>query len=1050
MAEEWDSIHYKGTWYNAPQYDLSWVIRKDAAADMEPDLGAIESPFNKSLITYDSETVINVPAEQPTIQAGINAAKAGDTVLVNEGYYYENINFKGKAITVASKFILDRDDIHIAQTVIDGSMPAHLDTASVVFIGGGLDSTTVLSGFTITGGKGSKRVRPTRTLRIGGGIFVELSGAKVENNIITRNSVTDPSFEVSGGGIFAVNNTSSQNLVIRNNRIFNNHISGSTYTQGGGILVAEPYGMKLIENNDIFQNTATCIGNYKANGGGINIGTWEPWNTPIIVRNNRIYENEIHCVASQGGGIFLTFPEWGTETHSGKAPIEIYNNLIANNSSEDRGGAIGIWDQGNKAYDIEDPNPLIYNNTIIGNTAKEGGGIFNFEMNALLMNNIMINNGSVASAREISLRDINYIYGYFANQGRFQSYNNDIRGGLAGAGNIDKDPKTDAYDFSLKDISPCIGRGIDSVHINGNWYYAPAYDLKGVNRLMASADGEIDMGALESTFERLNPAYDSEHIINVPEEEYTIQAAINAAAESDTVLVAPGLYYENINFKGKAITVMSHYGMDKDVDHQTNTVIDGSMPAISKKASVVTFNSGEDTTSILKGFTIRGGVGSEVEPFPGVIAKGGGGIMMFSSGGKIENNIIKENKVESATMEVAGGGIVYGERGNNVIIRNNKILNNEIKSPWTMGAGIRVSSDKGYILIEGNEINNNINTCTSWFKAMGGGLLVQKAYGTDVKIVVNKNYIHHNELHCQSTVGGGIYNVFYRDAAKENLETNIPVEYTNNIISENYSEDQGGGIAIWNMANYYGLKQTVPDPILINNTIINNRSANGAGIFNYDAETLLMNNILWDDLSANNCKEIFNEDVNYPGGWAKNENVGILHSFHNDIRDGWEGGENETVADPLCKLTTFALESGSPCIGTGTTMVEVNGTSYYAPVTDYNGNPRPNSNNNLVDIGAIESMMTGFRQTVIDSNPLRIYPNPASDLTTISFNLQQKTNVRLSIFNLLGQEEMILLNEEMLPGAQEVSFNVAELTKGLYIVKLLTDRNTSAKLIVKE
>ncbi|MCF8378670.1 MAG: T9SS type A sorting domain-containing protein [Bacteroidales bacterium] len=56
----------------------------------------------------------------------------------------------------------------------------------------------------------------------------------------------------------------------------------------------------------------------------------------------------------------------------------------------------------------------------------------------------------------------------------------------------------------------------------------------------------------------------------------------------------------------------------------------------------------------------------------------------------------------------------------------------------------------------------------------------------------------------------------------------------------------------------------------------------------------------------------------------------------------------------------------------------------------------------------------------------------------------------MSIYNPLGQEERVLLNEEMLPGAQEVSFNVAELTKGLYIVKILTDRNTSAKLIVKE
>ena len=43
-----------------------------------------------------------IPANYSTIQAGIDAASAGDTVLVSPGNYYENLDFKGKAITVAS------------------------------------------------------------------------------------------------------------------------------------------------------------------------------------------------------------------------------------------------------------------------------------------------------------------------------------------------------------------------------------------------------------------------------------------------------------------------------------------------------------------------------------------------------------------------------------------------------------------------------------------------------------------------------------------------------------------------------------------------------------------------------------------------------------------------------------------------------------------------------------------------------------------------------------------------------------------------------------
>ena len=49
-------------------------------------------------------TIINVPADQPTIQAGINAAIDGDTVLVDTGRYYENINYNGKNIVVAVSY----------------------------------------------------------------------------------------------------------------------------------------------------------------------------------------------------------------------------------------------------------------------------------------------------------------------------------------------------------------------------------------------------------------------------------------------------------------------------------------------------------------------------------------------------------------------------------------------------------------------------------------------------------------------------------------------------------------------------------------------------------------------------------------------------------------------------------------------------------------------------------------------------------------------------------------------------------------------------------
>jgi hypothetical protein len=85
--------------------------------------------------------VIHVPADQPSIQAGIDASANGDTVLVAAGVYYEIINFHGKAIIVTS-------EQGAGLTVIDGQA---LDSVATFVSGEGLDS--VLAGFTLQNGR---------------------------------------------------------------------------------------------------------------------------------------------------------------------------------------------------------------------------------------------------------------------------------------------------------------------------------------------------------------------------------------------------------------------------------------------------------------------------------------------------------------------------------------------------------------------------------------------------------------------------------------------------------------------------------------------------------------------------------------------------------------------------------------------------------------------------------------------------------------------------------------------------------------------------------
>ena len=119
-------------------------------------------------------------------------------------------------------------------------------------------------------------------------------------------------------------------------------------------------------------------------------------------------------------------------------------------------------------------------------------------------------------------------------------------------------------------------------------------------------------------------------VLNVPADFPTIQGAIDAADPGDCILVAPGTYVENIDFLGKAITVMSSGGA-------AVTTIDGNAAG-----SVVSFVNGESETSVIDGFTITNGSG----------VLNGGGINCEDAFPTIINNTISGN-----TCAASGAGI---------------------------------------------------------------------------------------------------------------------------------------------------------------------------------------------------------------------------------------------------------------------------------------------------------------------------------------------------------------------------------------------------------
>ncbi|MFT7618785.1 MAG: hypothetical protein ACI97A_002432 [Planctomycetota bacterium] len=164
----------------------------------------------------------------------------------------------------------------------------------------------------------------------------------------------------------------------------------------------------------------------------------------------------------------------------------------------------------------------------------------------------------------------------------------------------------------------------------------------------------------------------------VPSTYPTIQAAIGASVDGDTVSISPGTYYENIDFLGKAITVEGAWGANL-------TTIDGS-----GAGSVVSFRNDEVSTSILRNLTITNGRG--VDGFGIGHAGTGGGIDLFCASPSIYDCIIINNRGGDAAMGALGGGGGIGGEGpcpeTGVHIFRTRILNNQGGSAMA-GYGIR-------------------------------------------------------------------------------------------------------------------------------------------------------------------------------------------------------------------------------------------------------------------------------------------------------------------------------------------------------------------------
>jgi hypothetical protein len=76
------------------------------------------------------------------------------------------------------------------------------------------------------------------------------------------------------------------------------------------------------------------------------------------------------------------------------------------------------------------------------------------------------------------------------------------------------------------------------------------------------------------------------------------------------------------------------------------------------------------------------------------------------------------------------------------------------------------------------------------------------------------------------------------------------------------------------------------------------------------------------------------------------------------------------------------------------------------------------------------------------------YPNPFNPSTLIRYNIANKGIVTLKVFNLLGKEAAVLVNEEKEAGNYEINFNASGLSSGVYFYELASAGNIMTKKMI--
>ncbi len=411
-------------------------------------------------------------------------------------------------------------------------------------------------------------------------------------------------------------------------------------------------------------------------------------------------------------------------------------------------------------------------------------------------------------------------------------------------------------------------------------------------------------------------------VINVPNEEFTIQSGIDAAENGDTVLVAKGVYKGpgnvNIDFKGKQIIVKSESG-------PKTTIITCSYQSNTRGFS---FTNKETNDAVLEGFTIRNGIHIN-----------GGGIYIFNSSPTIKNCIVEWNRTVRDGSRTGQGGGIYA-KNSDVVLRGCTISNN------------RAVSYGGGVFFEGSE-EDDIEKRDGFYQPSVIDCTISHNTGSgihsieSVRTIIKDSKVSQNSrrgivaaifqrggtfvTNCvisQNTGGGVECNEFsilkIQDSViKQNTgeigggiygSPSAEIEATNCVIAQNIAQRWGGGI---------GITSKFGGTTITNCTITRNVSEEkGGGVYAslFGAGLTMLNSIVWGNSSNRTHNEIFGSG---PTITIRNSDIKDgIKGFVIPPFDEWLIYEDNIEADPLFvnpDSGDYSLEPNSPAIGMGHT-----------------------------------------------------------------------------------------------------------------------------------